>query len=179
MKTRILPLLFCLSLLNACHQPALSDRLLQSRWVDLTHTFDTNAVYWPTNIPFRHDTVYYGMTEKGYFYSSFKYSAEEHGGTHFDAPVHFGSGEKFIHEIPVEQMHGPGVVIDVIRQAAENRDYLVSVKDFEAWETLHGRIPDGAIIILNTGFNKFWTDKKAYTGTLKTGREALPKRPSG
>jgi kynurenine formamidase len=92
MKNFSIVLLSSLSLLTACRQQGLSDRLLNSQWIDLTHAFDTNAVYWPTNIPFRHDTVFYGMTEKGYFYSSFKYSAEEHGGTHFDAPVHFGSG---------------------------------------------------------------------------------------
>lgn len=174
MKKIIIPLVLCLPLLTGCRQQGLSERLLSSQWIDLTHAFDTNAVYWPTNIPFSHDTVFYGMTEKGYFYSSFKYSAEEHGGTHFDAPVHFGEGRMFIHEVPVDQLHGPGVVIDVTRQSAENRDYLVSVKDFETWEASHGTIPEGAVILLNTGFHKFWTDKKAYTGTLKTGREALP-----
>ena len=33
--------------------------------------------------------VSYGINEKGYFYASFSYAAEEHGGTHFDAPLHF------------------------------------------------------------------------------------------
>lgn len=174
MKKLLIPLLCCILLCSGCRQQQLSERLQQSEWIDLTHAFDSNTIYWPTNIPFRHDTVFYGTTEKGYFYSSFKYSAEEHGGTHFDAPVHFGDGGRFIHEVPVDQLHGPGVVIDVTRQSADNHDYLVSVKDFEEWEARNGNIPDGAIILLNTGFAKFWTDKKAYTGTLKTGVEALP-----
>lgn len=174
MKNLFLLLLLCLSLLTGCRQQELSGLLQQAEWIDLTHPFDTNAVYWPTNIPFRHDTVFYGMNAKGYFYSSFKYSAEEHGGTHFDAPVHFGAGGKFIHEVPVDQLHGPGVVIDVTRQASANRDYLVSASDFLEWERLHGTIPDGAIVLLHTGFGKFWNDKFAYTGTLKTGPEALP-----
>ena len=157
----------------SCQSERWTDDLNSTRWIDLTHDFDSNTVYWPTDEPYRHDTVFYGMTEKGYFYSSFKYAAEEHGGTHFDAPVHFGKGQKFIHEVSVEQMHGPGVILDVTKQSANNRDYLVSVGDLENWETQHGKIPDGAIILLNTGFGKYWDDHLKYTGTLKTGKEGV------
>jgi kynurenine formamidase len=157
----------------SCSADDPAEILSSAKWIDLTHDFDTNAVYWPTDEPYRHDTVFYGLTEKGYFYSSFKFSAEEHGGTHFDAPVHFGQGQKFIHQVPVEQLHGPGVVLDVTRQAADNRDYLVSVADFEKWEGAHGKIPHGAIILLNTGFGKYWEDHLKYTGTLKTGEEGV------
>ena len=157
----------------SCQSEHWTDDLNSTRWIDLTHDFDANTVYWPTDEPYRHDTVFYGMTEKGYFYSSFKYAAEEHGGTHFDAPVHFGKGQKFIHEVSVEQMHGPGVILDVTKQSANNRDYLVSVGDLENWETQHGKIPDGAIILLNTGFGKYWDDHLKYTGTLKTGKEGV------
>ena len=52
--------------------------LKNGQWIDLTYDFDENTIYWPTNIPFSHDTVFYGFHDKGYFYSSFKYSAEEH-----------------------------------------------------------------------------------------------------
>jgi kynurenine formamidase len=165
-------LLVLVSLIS-CQSGHWTDDLNSARWIDLTHSFDTSTVYWPTDEPYRHDTVYYGMTEKGYFYSSFKYAAEEHGGTHFDAPVHFGKGQKFIHEVSVDQMHGPGVILDITRQSAENRDYLVSVADFENWEKQYGKIPDGAIILLNTGFGKYWDDHLKYTGTLKTGKEGV------
>ncbi|MEI6172858.1 MAG: cyclase family protein [Bacteroidota bacterium] len=157
----------------ACRPKDPAEILASSNWIDLTHDFDTNTVYWPTDEPFRHDTVFYGMTGKGYFYSSFKFSAEEHGGTHFDAPVHFGQGQKFIHQVPVDQLHGPGVILDVTKQSASNRDYLVSVADLENWERLNGKIPDGAIILLNTGFGKYWDDHLKYTGTLKKGKEGV------
>jgi len=144
-----------------------------SAWIDLTHDFDTATVYWPTNEPFSHDTVFYGMTDGGYFYSSFNYRAEEHGGTHFDAPVHFAQGGKTIEQVPVEQLHGPGIVIDVTRQSAANRDYLVTTEDFENWERQYGKIPNGAIILLNTGSGALWDDHLKYTGTLKTGKEGV------
>jgi len=91
----------------------LTNLLQQAKWVDLTYSFDENSVYWPTNVSYTHDTVSYGMTANGYFYSSFKFSAEEHGGTHFDAPIHFSANKNTIEKVPISQLKGPGVVINV------------------------------------------------------------------
>jgi kynurenine formamidase len=33
-----------------------------------------------------------------------------------------------------------------------------------AWETRHGRIPEGAIVLLRTGWSARWPDKKRYLG---------------
>lgn len=167
--TLLLPVFLVLS----CQQRTLPELLQSQVWVDLTHDFDTSTVYWPTNEPFSHDTVFYGMTDGGYFYSSFNYRAEEHGGTHFDAPIHFAQGGKTVEQISLQQLHGPGVVVNVTKQAAENRDYLVTIKDLEDWETRHGEIPDGAIVLLYTGFGNFWNDHLRYTGTLESGKEGV------
>lgn len=148
--------------------------LMDARWVDLTHAFEENTLYWPTNTPFSKDTVFYGITDKGYFYASFIYTAEEHGGTHFDAPLHFGQpGSPTVEQIPLKQLMGPGVIVDVSRKALQDRDYLVSVPDLQEWESRHGLIPDGSIILLRTGYGQFWPDPLAYTGTDLTGEEAV------
>jgi len=159
-------------LLAGC-QRNLPDQLHGSRWIDLTHDFDSTSIYWPTNVKFHHDTVFCGINDKGYFYSSFKYAAEEHGGTHFDAPLHFSEGGESIEKVGIDRLHGPAVVVDVTKAAAENRDYLVSVADLENWEKENGRIPDGAIILLYTGYGKYWNDPLKYTGTLKSGKEGV------
>lgn len=147
--------------------------LKDGQWVDLTWPFDAQSVYWPTNIPYRHETVFEGMTDQGYYYSSFKFSAEEHGGTHFDAPMHFAKGANSIEKVPLDQLVGEGVVVDVTAKAAANRDYQVTTEDFEAWERRHGRIPDGAIVLLNTGFAQYYPDQERYTGTTLTGAAAV------
>lgn len=54
------------------------------RWVDLTHAFSEETVYWPTAERFKLGTVFEGMTEAGYYYSAYNCSAAEHGGTHID-----------------------------------------------------------------------------------------------
>jgi kynurenine formamidase len=164
---------FLLFAVISCQPKDPSEILSSAKWIDLTHDFDSNAVYWPTNIKFRHDTVFCSVNDKGYYYASFKYSAEEHGGTHFDAPLHFGEGGESIEKVGVERLHGPGVVVDVTVQSAANRDYQVTVADIENWENANGRIPDGAIILLNTGFGKYWIDHLRYTGTLKSGVEGV------
>jgi kynurenine formamidase len=82
--------------------------------VDLTHVFDAQTLYWP-NAPstFALTRLHYGMSEGGFFYSANSFCAPEHGGTHVDAPIHFAEGHRAVDDIPVEQLIGPAVVIDV------------------------------------------------------------------
>ncbi|MCX6272715.1 MAG: cyclase family protein, partial [Bacteroidetes bacterium] len=107
--SRCLFVFVLLMIVTGCQQKQDPISMLKNgKWVDLTWSFDNQSVYWPTNIPFTHDTVFEGMNDKGYYYSSFKYSAEEHGGTHFDAPMHFAKGGNSIEKVPVEQLIGEG-----------------------------------------------------------------------
>ena len=64
--------------------------------------------------------------------------------------------------------------MDVSDKCAKNRDYRVSVADLTAWEIRNGRIPEGAIVLLQTGWAARWSDRAAYLGTAKTGPEAVP-----
>ena len=163
--------LLSLILLISCGhgRPDAAKLLAGGSWIDLTWNFEESTVYWPTNIPFKHDTVFYGINAKGYFYSSFKYSAEEHGGTHFDAPIHFAQGGRTIEQIPADELTGSAIVVDISAQSAQNRDYVLSPEDLTNWEKEHGTIPEKSIVLIRTGFGKYWNDHEKYTGTLKTG----------
>lgn len=143
------------------------------QWVDLSHDFSSETIYWPTSEPFKLDTVAAGKTEKGYYYSAYKFCAAEHGGTHIDAPVHFAEGRKAVDEIPLAQLIAPAVKIDVAQKATANRDYQIGVEDLTLWESEHGRIPDGSIVLLQTGFGQYWPDRAKYLGTDKRGPEGV------
>jgi kynurenine formamidase len=143
------------------------------RWVDLSHDFSPETIYWPTSEPFKLDTVSEGVTEKGYYYSAYKFCAAEHGGTHIDAPIHFAEGRKAVDEIPLAQLIAPAVKIDVSQRASANRDYQISAEDLTGWEAQHGRIPDGSIVLLQTGFGQYWPDRVKYLGTDKRGPEGV------
>jgi kynurenine formamidase len=71
----------------------------------------------------------------------------EHGGTHIDAPIHFVKGGQTLDQLPIERLVGAGVRIDVTAQCARDRDYLVTIQDFERWESAHGRIPNRSIVL--------------------------------
>lgn len=171
-----LSLLLFLVLLVAVPVMAQKPPVLPSnRVVDLSHSFDEDTVYWPTAESFKLETDFEGVTDKGYYYSAYRYSAAEHGGTHLDAPVHFAKGRHSVDQIPLEQLMGQGLVVDVSSQCAGNPDYLVSVADFQNWEKRNGRIGPGSIVFLRTGFGKYYPDRTKYLGTDERGEAAVAK----
>jgi kynurenine formamidase len=145
------------------------------RVIDLSYPFDAETIYWPTAETFTLEKDFEGVTEQGYFYSAYRYAAAEHGGTHIDAPVHFAKGRNSVDLIPLEQLMGQGIVVDVSGSCADNPDYRISTSDFQNWEKRNGRIPDGSIVFLRTGFGKFYPDKRKYMGTDERGATAVPK----
>jgi kynurenine formamidase len=133
--------------------------------VDLTHTYDDNTLYWPTSpTKFQLTEISHGQTEAGWFYSAYSFCTPEHGGTHLDAPVHFSAKGASVDALPLERLVAPGIVIDVRALAASNRDYLLSRADVMTFEEAHGQIEEGTIVLLRTGWSRYWPDAKAYLG---------------
>lgn len=143
------------------------------QWLDLTHDYSSETVYWPTAEPFKLGTVAAGMTKKGYYYSAYEFCAAEHGGTHIDAPIHFAQGGKTVDEIPLTQLIAPAVKVDVSQKTSANRDYQIGVEDFNAWESRYGNIPEGSIVLLQTGYGRYWPNRVQYLGTDKRGAEGV------
>jgi kynurenine formamidase len=150
-------------------------QLERGRLVDLSHPFNERTIYWPTATQFKLTKVAEGETEAGYFYAANDFSAAEHGGTHLDAPIHFARGGDKADEIPLRRLVGRGVVVDVSAKVRRNRDYLVTAADFRAWERRNGQIPRRAIVLIRTGFERFWPDAERYLGTAERGPAAVPK----
>jgi kynurenine formamidase len=151
----------------------LADRLAVSTLVDLTHPFDDETLVWPTSIPFSFEVTFEGYTEADYYYASRDFAGPEHGGTHLDAPIHFAEGRWTTDEIPLERLVGPGVRVDVSAETSADPNYQVQVEDLTSWEAIHGRIPDGAILLLFTDRSRHWPDAEAYMGTEQRGEEAV------
>ncbi len=145
----------------------------QGRLIDLTHPFDQQTLYWPTARPFHLEVESRGDTEAGYYYEANTFSAAEHGGTHLDAPIHFARDRWRADEIPLDRLIGPALVIDVSSAALENRDYLIGPPDLAGWEASHGELPAGVIVLLRTGYGRFWPDAEKYLGTARRGQEGV------
>ncbi len=143
--------------------------------IDLTHSFDAETIYWPTESGFLFEKQAEGFTEKGYFYASNFFKAPEHGGTHIDAPRHFAEKGQTVDEIPLEQLMGDAIVVDVSDKALKDCDYQITSEDFLEWEKKNGKIPEGTIVLLRTGFGKYWPDRVTYMGTDERGKDAVAK----
>ena len=160
-------------LILALSCPAQADELFDGEWIDLTHEFSEETIYWPTAAPFKKETVFQGRAEAGFYYEAHSFSAAEHGGTHLDAPIHFAENRNSLEQVPVEQLIGPGALIRIAEKVKKNRNYQLSVEDVLLWEKDNGEIAEGSILLVDTGSSKLWPDREKYMGTNERGPGAL------
>lgn len=150
-----------------------------SQIVDLTHPYNEKTVYWPTSpSKFTMEKLAYGPTEGGYFYSAYTIATPEHGGTHLDAPRHFAEKGRTADEIPLDQLIGPAVVIDIAAKARADRNYRLTAEDVLAFEKTHGTIPADTIVLLRTDWSRHWPNAKAYLGDDTPGDASKLSFPS-
>ena len=151
------------------------ESLAQLEWIDLSYSFDSTTLYWPNNLKgFELETEAEGITEAGYFYSSYSLSTPEHGGTHLDAPIHFSAKGQRLDELSLAQLTGVAVLIDVSKEALADPDYRIDVAALLAWEEKNGQIPEESMVLFRTGYGSFYPDRERYFGTAKMGLEAIP-----
>lgn len=151
----------------ACSPPP---ALLVGRRIDLTHPFDAKTLYWPTSPSgFVKETLHYGPTPGGYFYSANTFAAPEHGGTHLDAPIHFAENQATADTIALERLLGPAAVIDIAARTALDPDALLMPADIEAFEREHGALAPGTVVLIRTGWALRWPDRKSYFGDNTPG----------
>jgi kynurenine formamidase len=151
----------------------------RARTIDLTHPFNAQTIYWPTSpTSFTLEKLSFGKSEGGWFYSAFAYASPEHGGTHLDAPIHFAEKGRTADQIPLSQLIGPAVVIDISAKARANPDYRLTVEDVRAFEKTNGLIKGGTIVLLRTDWSKRWPNRKAYLGDDTKGDASKLRFPS-
>jgi kynurenine formamidase len=95
----------------------------------------------------------------------------EHTGTHLDAPIHWITGRDGddLASIPPSRLVGPACVVDKTAEAERDPGYLLTVADLHAWESDHGRVPDGAWVLMRTGWGKRASDEAAFLNVTKSG----------
>jgi kynurenine formamidase len=123
-------------------------RPAKKRFQDLTHVFTDGFPVFTFDPPTRETLI---TIPSGGFYAQ-KWTFGEHSGTHMDAPGHFVIGGRLSPEITPQELIVPIVVINISRRAAGNRDAVVTVDDLRRFERGHGRIPDGALVCMDSGW---------------------------
>lgn len=183
MRTLTLFLLFAAALLAPQTQPekkppAARPRAVahpaidKSKLVDLTYDFDEATIYWPTAQNFHLEKADWGVTPAGYWYAAARYSASEHGGTHMDSPIHFAEGRATTDQVPLTRLVGPAAVIDISAACARDPDYRLTVTDIKDGEKKDGALTSEDIVLIRTGWGRYWPDKKRYLGSDTPGDTA-------
>jgi kynurenine formamidase len=144
----------------------------KTRVIDLSYAISDKLVTWPGDEKAFEAKPNATVDKDGYFTRSFWML--EHYGTHLDAPAHFPPGRATVDQIPANKFFGPAVVIDVRAEAVKDADYRLTVARVEEWEKHHGRIPEGAIVLLRTGWSSRWPDTKKYRNQDAQGKMHFP-----
>jgi kynurenine formamidase len=144
----------------------------KTRVLDLSYAISDKLVPWPGDEKFFEAKVNASVEKNGYFTRSFWML--EHYGTHLDAPAHFPPGKMTVDQIPAKQLFGPAVVIDVRAESGKDADYQLGAARVEEWEKRHGRIPEGAIVLLRTGWVSRWPDVQKYRNQDAKGKMHFP-----
>jgi kynurenine formamidase len=144
----------------------------KARVVDLSYAINDKLVPWPGDRRWFEAQVNATVEKNGYFTRSFWML--EHYGTHLDAPIHFPPGKASVDQIPAKQLFGPAVVVDVRSEGAKDADYQLPAARVGEWEQAHGKIAEGSIVLLRTGWAARWPDAQKYRNQDAQGRMHFP-----
>lgn len=139
------------------------------RVVDLTHTLSASfPSTWPNSL------VLEQVSKLGKDkWNAFRWHVQEHSGTHLDAPLHCTQGLS-ADLIPVEDLVGPLVVVDIRARAAANADAQLTPDDLLDWQRQYGPIAAGAVVALFSGWDARANDARKYFGLDDKGGYHFP-----
>jgi len=142
------------------------------RIIDLSHAVAAEAPNWEGTAPALTAEVVSSHEHDGFYVR--RVSLDEHASTHLDAPAHMSRTGWTVDRIPVERLLGPLVVFDIKHKAASDADCRLVVEDITAWESRHGRVPQGAIAIVRSGWAARWNSPESYRNAGLEGTLHFP-----
>ncbi|XP_013407427.1 uncharacterized protein LOC106171570 isoform X2 [Lingula anatina] len=133
--------------------------------IDMTYLLTPDSLYWPGLPGFNYTRISRGPAKyAAKWLESNDICAQEHQGTHMDAPAHFSKDKWRVHDIPPHRFFGLAVRIDISSEAANNNEYNLKIEDVQKWEKENGPIPDNSILFIYTGWGKHHDNRTAYYG---------------
>ncbi len=124
------------------------------KFYDLSHPWGLGVPNWPYFEDVKIERIHY-MAKSGVLTQ--RITTVMHSGTHIDAPAHVVEGTEFIDEVPIESFFGTGVVVSIPKQKWE----VITAEDLE---NARPEIRPGDIVIVNTGWHKYYSDSQQYYG---------------
>jgi len=146
-----------------------TQRYAGTRVVDLTHTLSPTFPS-PWKEPLALEPISKLGKDK---WNILLWHLNEHIGTHLDAPLHCTELDS-ADRIPIENLVGPLAIIDIRERVAANPDTQLTLEDLKGWEREHGRLPEGAVVALHSGWGEYVNDARKFLGIDERGRYHLP-----
>lgn len=141
------------------------------RVVHLSHVLAPGMPEWPGDPPLALETVA-SLAADGYALR--RVCIGEHSGTHANAPGSFHADGATIDAFPAPMLVAPAVVIDVSAAAAGDADYRFDVADLAAWESAHGPVPAGSVVLVHSGWAARWSEPAQFLNLGADGRMHFP-----
>ncbi|ODM90989.1 Kynurenine formamidase [Orchesella cincta] len=150
-----------------------------SEYFDLSYSLNNDTIFYPGqkfNFELYKDRK--GYTEGGYWYATYSFCMAEHGGTHVDAPIHFNENGWTLDEIPDSHMIDVrAAIIDVQEDVFSSPSpdaFTLQVQHILKHESQHGKIPSKSVVLVHTGWSRFWPDKQTYLGWTNSTNSSKP-----
>ncbi|CAL8089093.1 unnamed protein product [Orchesella dallaii] len=164
-------LLLLLQASSLSYSLANTNSLGKPEYIDLSYVIDDSTIFYPGqrfDYDLFKDVEGVNKTDAGFpfWFAMFSFCMGEHGGTHVDAPFHFNNKGWKLSEIQIKRLSDvPAALIDVERYVFALRQpdtFTLDVHHILEHEAKNGPIPTGGILIVRTGWSRFWPDKQKY-----------------
>lgn len=145
--------------------------LKTSTWVDLTHTFNAHSPHFSAFEGAQIETPF-TVKNDGFFVQ--KWQLVTQYGTHIDAPIHFVNDTRYLHELDLQELVLPLIVLDFSKEVAHNHDFILTRQHIEQWEAHNGTIEPGTFVAFRSDWSKRWPDIKQFDNKDENGQQHLP-----
>jgi kynurenine formamidase len=122
-----------------------------TKFYDLTHTLNSQISIYPGDPTYTSTPLTTIQTDH---YQIHQISCGSHTGTHLDAPSHFIPNSPTIDQIPLDQLIGPALTLDLSKTAKPKQQ--ISWKDIAEVCDYERELKPGVIVLICTGWYEKW-----------------------
>ena len=131
------------------------EMLSKSKWYDLTQSLSIFTPPWPGEMPLQ---VHFFKRVTGSYHGGQGANGQliewsNNTGTHLVGPTAFHSGMRSIADIPLEDISGEGVVVDISDEVSDFSLYTPEMIEKRV------KVKEGDILFINTGYHRYTYDQ--------------------
>ncbi|XP_059053479.1 kynurenine formamidase-like [Achroia grisella] len=130
-------------------------------FIDLTHSFDNQTVYWPNAQRFQFTNQIADFDSTGSWYAANDFKAGEHGGTHIDAPYHFTKSGQRVGELPLTKLIASLIIVDISAVVNDDPNFVLYKTHLDHLLYYEDK---PSLLIFKFGWSKYFNDTKKYLG---------------